>query len=194
MKRAKIQVPFIAVLTACVLLFAFSVMSAPIIVRINDVPNAAPVVTIIGAPNGYDIDTGPDVATPGVEDGGLITIFGVQDSLIPEEGKGWRFLDSRDPSTLPPLYGSDYPEDPTNYREFVLAVDIVWIQHDTDGPFFEGDLQVGFNSAMPGHWYVNPELRGDENAGYVTDKYVTVYADETVIVQFKPHTYITKQK
>lgn len=191
MKKGRIQVLLIATLAASTLLFAFSGMSAPIIVRINDVPNAAPVVTIIGAPNGYDVYTGPEVANPEIEDGGLITLFGVQDSLIPEEGKGWRFLDPSDPSTLPPLY---FPDDPTNYREFVLAVDIVWIQHDTDGPFFEGDLQVGFNSALPGTWYVNPEFRGDENAGYVTDKYVTVYADETVIVQFKPHTYITKQK
>jgi len=158
MKRGRIQVPLNAVLTAFVLLFAFSVMSAPIVVRINDVPNAAPVVTIIGAPNGYDIYTGPDVATPGVEDGGLITIFGVQDSLIPEEGRGWRFLDTRDPSTLPPFYGSDYPEDPTNYREFVLAVDIVWIQHDTDGPFLRGRSAGWFQQCSAGSLVCEPRV------------------------------------
>ena len=99
-----------------------SLVAGPVIVRINDVPNAAPVVTVIGAPNGYDLYTGPEGATPGVEEGAQITLFGVTDGTLPEDGLGWRFKDSRDPSTLPPFY---LPGDPTNYRKFVVSVDIV---------------------------------------------------------------------
>jgi hypothetical protein len=77
-------------------------------------------------------------------------------------------------------------------------VDIIWLGHDVEGPFGNGDLQIGFNSALPGSYYFSPELVDpdtgevfidDEDLGPVTDNWVQVYADETVVVQFKPHTY-----
>lgn len=196
MQRGKFRSKLIIAVAACSLLVAASVLAAPIIVRINDVPNAAPVVTVIGAQKGYDIYTGPEIVTPGVEDGAVVTLFGVdQAGEIPE--LGWRFSDPRDPDSLPPYWVPD-PENPgemMNVREFVLAVDIVWLQHDTEGPFFNGDLQICFNSALPGKWYLNPGVfNEDQNAGFVTNNYVTVYEDDTVVVQFKPHTYVAKKK
>ena len=59
------------------LLLPSNLLSDPIIVMINDVPNARPVITVIGAPNGYDIYTGEEVADPAIEDGALITLIGV---------------------------------------------------------------------------------------------------------------------
>lgn len=156
-----------------------SLLAKPIVVRINDVPNGPPVIQVHGAPNGCDIYTGTLVADPAVEDGALITLIGVdQAGLIPD----WagRFV---------------VPEAPLWYR---TAVDIVWVQHDVLAPFGNGDLQVGFNSAFPGTYYFNPELVNpetgevviaDENLGQVTNNWVTVYADDTLVVQFKPHTY-----
>jgi hypothetical protein len=78
-----------------------------------------------------------------------------------------------------------------NVRAYRTAVDIVWVQHDED-VFGDGDLQVGFNSAFPGTWYWNPEIVGEDNLGPVTNLWVTVYANETLVVKYKPHTYRTK--
>lgn len=158
------------------LLVPCSLMAKPIVIRINDVPNAAPVVQVHGAPNGYDFYADPDVATPGIEEGGVITLFGVdqfgevgQDEL--GNDLGWRFV---------------IPNAPDPNRS---AVDIVWIQHDPD----TGDFQVAFDSALAGTYYANPpepHVPGkDYNAGLVTDRWVTLYEDETLVVQFKPHTY-----
>jgi len=156
-----------------------SLLAQPIVIRINDVPNAPPVIQVKGAPNGYDIYTGELVADPAIEDGALITLIGVdQAGSIPD----WagRFV---------------VPEAPEWYR---TAVDIVWVEHDTAGPLGNGDLQVGFNSAFPGTYYLNPglvnpatglPLNEDDNLGLVTDKWVKVYANETLVVFFKPHTY-----
>jgi len=161
------------------LLLPCSLLAKPIVIRINDVPNAAPVITVIGAPNGYDIDTGPDIATPGIEEGGIITLFGVDQfgSVGQDEfgnDLGWRFV---------------IPNAPNPARS---AVDIVFIQHDFD-LFGNGDLQVAFDSALAGVYYAtppDPPIPGrDFNAGVVTDEWVTLYEDDTLVVQFKPHTY-----
>ena len=163
----------LAVLLPC------SLLAQPIVIRINDVPNAPPVIQVKGAPNGYDLYTGEFVADPAIEDGALITLIGVdQAGSIPD----WagRFV---------------VPEAPLWYR---TAVDIVWVEHDILGPLGKGDLQVGFNSAFPGTYYFNPglinpatglPLNEDDNLGLVTDQWVQVYADETLVVLFKPHTY-----
>ena len=152
---------FLALLLPC------SLIASPVIVRINDVPRAAPVITVLNAPQGYDLYTGPGVADPSIEDGAIITLIGVdREGLIPEVGG--RFLDPRLPADAE--------------RN---AIDILWFQHDVDGPFFNGDLQVGFNSAFPGVYYGNPDLIGDFNLGPVTNKWVTVYADDIIVIQFK---------
>ncbi len=139
-----------------------SLMAKPVIVSINDTPAGNAVVQVKGAPNGWDIV--PDDVGPGIESG-IITLFGVdQASLVPD--LGWRFVV------------------PTPEYEFNLAVDIVWIQHE--GP--NGDLQVAFDSRDEG-FYRPPELAGDTNAGFVTDEWVTLHEDDTLVVRFKPHTY-----
>ncbi len=190
MKRVRYMVIPSAI--ALLVMLSGNLWAKPIVVRINDVPNAAPVIQVHGAPNGYDIYIGDLVNNPAVEDGAIITLFGVdQAGTIPD----WtgRFMDPRPWESLPPLYSSN-PSDPVNYRQYVTALDIVWVQHDVDGPFFNGDLQVGFNSAFPGTWYRNPGFHNEnENLGPVTDNWVTVYSDETLIVQFKPHTYRLKK-
>ncbi len=174
-------------IVACGLLLSSSLMAGPITVKINDVPNAAPVITVVGAPDGYDIYTGELVATPGVEEGALITLYGVSPVGLHDK-PGWRFLDPRDPESLPPLYVDAMPG--VNVREFVMAVDIVWTQHDPN----TGDLQIGFDSALPGTWYRNPGIGNtDEDAGTVTNKWVTLYADDEIVLMFKPHTYILKK-
>ena len=166
MKRINRTLSFSA-LALLTLLLPYSLLASPVIVRINDVPFAAPVVIVLNAPEGYDLYTGPGVADPSVEDGGLITLIGVdREGLIPDVGG--RFLDPRLPADAE--------------RN---AIDIIWFQHDFDGPFFQGDLQVGFNSAFPGVYYRNPDLTGDFNLGPVTNNWVTVYADDIIVVQFK---------
>ncbi len=67
----------LAVLT---LVLPCSIMAAPIIVAINDAPNGPPVIQVLGAPHGYDIYTGDCVNTAGIEEGALITLFGVDTS------------------------------------------------------------------------------------------------------------------
>lgn len=154
-------------------------LADPIRVRINDVPHAPPVIQVKGAPNGFDIYTGELVAGPAIEDGALITLFGVDRAGTIADWAG-RFT---------------VPDAPLWYRS---GVDIVWVEHDVMGPFRMGDLQIGFNSAHPATYYfspqlVNPEtgelLIADEDLGPVTDNWVVVYADETVVVEVKPHTY-----
>ncbi len=151
-------------------LFAASKKAGPIVVSINDVPKGPPVVQVQGARNGYDIYTGAGVANSAIEDGALITLFGV------------------DPGGSIPDWGGRFvvPTAPLWYR---TAVDIVWVGHDIEGPFGNGDLQVGFNSALPGTYYFTPDLVGDQNLGPVTDNWVEVYTSETLVVRYKPHTY-----
>lgn len=150
-------------------------LAGPIIVRINDLryPNP-PEIEVDGAPNGWDFCT-CGINTPGVEDGGVITLFGVdRNGSINEPCEGdWRFSDPRLPSPADGCHD---------------GVDIVWIQHDFNGPFFNGDLQVAFNSAFPNHYYNNPALCPSPcsvGLGPLSYKWELVYADATVVVLFK---------
>ncbi|MBI3850931.1 MAG: hypothetical protein HY298_11745 [Verrucomicrobia bacterium] len=139
-----------------------------IVVSINDRAVGPPEVKVEGAPNGYDINTGPLVNNPAVEDGALITLFGV-DTYGSILDWGGRFVD-------PSLAAAG---------AFLDALDIVWVQHDYSGPLFGGDLQVGFNSAFPGVYYSNPEIHGEDNLGPVSSKWKTVYSSSTVVIRFK---------
>ena len=152
-----------------------SLIAGPIVVKINDLryPNA-PEVEVDGAPNGWNFcECG--INTAGVEDGGIITLFGVDTyGSINEPCEGdWRFSDPNLPSPPDGCHNS---------------VDIVWIQHDFYGPFYNGDLQIAFNSAFPGHYYNNPALcprACSVGLGPLTYKWQVVYADATVVVLFK---------
>ncbi len=141
-----------------------SLMATPIIVRINDTPSDQAVIQVIGAPEGWSVV--PDEVDSALVESGIITLHGVdQDGLVPE--LGWRFV---------------IPNAPDPNRS---AVDIVWIQHEWWG---DNSLQIAFDSNKTGY-YRNPEIVGDLNAGVVTDNWVTLYADDVVVVQYKPHTY-----
>src|SRR5438876_1824709 len=168
------------VLALLILLLPCSLLAGPIIVKISDLAVGPPEVEVDGAPYGYDFCTCADlgIIDPANEDGGVITLFGVdRNGSINEPGEcGWRFLD---PKLAQPTCAS--------------AVDIVWIQHDYYGPFYNGDLQIAFNSALPGHYYRNPDVCPagcDVSLGPLTYKWQVVYADATVVVLFKaqrPH-------
>jgi hypothetical protein len=160
-----------------------SLMAGPIVIKINDIPDGPPSVEVEGAPNGYYFFNGdPEVVDPAVEEGGSITLFGVDQwgavGLDPDGNEyGWRFTVPNAP-------------DPGH-----AAVDIVWITHD--GYLFgNGDLQISFDSALPGIYYgtpPDPHIPGkDYDAGDVTGKYVTLYADDTLVLQFKPGKYRLK--
>jgi hypothetical protein len=158
--RAIIIIALVALSLPC------SLIAKPIVVSINDVPNAAPVIQVQGAPNGYDINTVlPN--NPAIEDGALITLIGVNNYF--------------DPGALPDWEGRFViPSSPYPGR---TAVDIVWVSHDAD-VFGLGDLQVGFNSAFPGTYYSAHDILGP-----VTDNWVEVYTSDILVVRFKPHTY-----
>lgn len=138
-----------------------------IVISINDRAIGLPEVKVEGAPNGYDINTGPLVNNPAVEDGALITLFGV-DTYGSILDWGGRFVDPSLPADA-----------------FLNALDIVWVQHDYSGPLFGGDLQVGFNSRFPGGWYRNPLYTGEDNLGPVSSKWQTVYSSSTLVIRFK---------
>ena len=151
-------------------LLTCSLMAGPIIVRISDIANGPPEVEVDGAPSGFDFCTCiGSIVDPAVEDGGIITLFGVDTfgSINEPDECGWRFLDP----TFPP-------------GTLHVAVDIIWIQHDYSGPFGNGDLQIAFDSALPGHTYANT-AGCDVSLGPLTYKWQTVYADDTVVVLFK---------
>ena len=137
-----------------------------IVVLIDDVDEGAPVVTVRRAPNGYDLYTGPLIANPEIEDGGLITLYGVdQLGTINPSGNGWRFVD--------PLLPIDAQRN---------ATDIVWIDHDP----VTGDLRVGFNTVeAEGVRYTNPLYHSDESADVARERWATVYKDDTIKVRFK---------
>lgn len=170
-------------LALLVLLLPGGLLADPIVIRINDLAKRPPEIEVEVAPHGYAIYTGPDVANPAIEDGALITLFGVDAyGSIPDWGG--RFVDPTPWESLPPLY-NDVCCPGVNLRQYVTAKDIVWVQHDLFGPYFNGALQIGFNSALEGNWYRNPELVGDANLGPVPTKWVTFYANDIVVVQFK---------
>ena len=161
------------VLAVLVLVLPFSLLAGPIIVKISDLAHGLAEVEVDGAPNGYNFCSCPDLTgiDPSIEDGGLITLFGVDTggSINEPNECGWRFLDP----TLP--FCSS-------------GVDIIWIQHDYNGPYFQGDLQIVFNSALPGHSYANPDCNPfscDQSLGPLTYKWQLVYSDSTVVVLFK---------
>lgn len=152
-------------------------MSKQIVVRIHAAPNGRPEVEVHYAPCGHDLFTGQEIATPGVESGALITLFEVDRAgLVPDWGG--RFV---------------VPDAPVSRRS---AVDIVWVTHDFDR-FGNGDLQVGFNCAYPGVFYMNPGLpklgggrfNNDHDLGFVVDRWVQVFAHDLLIVQFRPQAH-----
>ena len=164
----------LGVLALLILLLPGSILAAPIVVTINDIPNGAPVIEVFGAPNGYNIYTGDCVNNPAIENGALITLFGVDTAgSIPDWSGRFVIPNAPDPSRA--------------------GVDIVWVQHDNSEAcdlFGNNDLQVGFNSAFPGTYYGTPVIsNSDENLGVVTDKWVQVYTSDTLIILFDPHTY-----
>ena len=69
----------LGVLALLILLLPCSLLAAPIIVKISDLANGPPEVEVDGAPNGYDFCTCADLGfiDPANEDGGVITLFGV---------------------------------------------------------------------------------------------------------------------
>src|SRR5512138_1319995 len=112
-------------------------MSSPAVVRIEERTEGPPMIDVVGAPNGYNVYVGPLVNNAAVEYGALINLLGIDSSgSIPS--RGWRFVD-------PSL-----PMEATRN-----SVHILWITHDHEGPFSNGDLQVGFNSVFPDHHYAN---------------------------------------
>jgi hypothetical protein len=164
------------------LLLPCSLLAGPVTVSINDTPSGHAVVQVKGDPNGWTIV--PD--DPTLPDSGIITLIGVDvfGSINEPDENGWRFTDRRNWTTLPPLY---FPPDPVNYRQYATSVDIVWIQHDP----ITGDLQVGFDSAKAGLWFRNGGVgNSDADAGPVTNNWVTLYSDDTLVLRFKPHTNI----
>jgi hypothetical protein len=149
-----------------------SLMAKPIVVSINDTPSGHAVVQVQGAPSGYAIYTGPEIVDPTIEEGAAIVLYDVDlGQLVPEWGG--RFT---------------VPDAPLWYRS---AVDIVWITHDP-GLFQLNALVVAFDSALPGTYYFNPELLGDENLGPLTSNWVTVYSTDLLVIRYKPHTYRLK--
>ncbi len=155
-----------AVLAVLVLLLPCGVMAGPIVVRINDVPNGPPVIQVQNAPNGWFFYTDEDIANPAIEEGGLVVLPGANPSGATYDWAG-RFVVPNAP-------------DPDRH-----GVDIVWVEN------FGDYLAVGFDSALPGTYYRTPGLfpNTDENLGLVTDNWVKVYADDILVVLFKPHTY-----
>ena len=164
----------VSTLALLAVLLPSSLMAAPIVIAINDVPNGRPIIQVYGAPNGYNIYTGDCVNTAGIEDGALITLFGVDTSGSIPDWSG-RFV---------------IPTAPNPDRR---AVDIVWVEHDSEDcckSVCNGDLQIGFNSAFPNVYYGTPGVvNADEDLGVVTDKWVQVYTSDTVVIFFNPHTY-----
>jgi hypothetical protein len=143
-----------------------SLMAKPIVVSINDTPSDHAVVQVNGAPNGWTVV--PD--DPALADSGIITLIGVDvfGSINEPEENGWRFTD---------------PNAPQSWH---ASADIIWIQHDWADT---GYLQVGFDSAGAGQWFNSPGyFNSDADAGPITDNWVTLYSDDTLVLQYKPHT------
>jgi hypothetical protein len=142
-------------------------MAEATVVRIRDVVGSAPVIEVIGAPLGYNIYVGPLVTNPEIEHGALIDLLGMdQAGMLPEQG--WRFVD-------PGL-------SPGTSRN---ALHIIWITHDHSGPLCNGDLQVGYNSVLPGHYYANPAHTQDKDLGAPSQDWTTIYSSQTLVLQFK---------
>jgi hypothetical protein len=142
-------------------------MANATVVRIRDVAGSAPVIDVIGAPFGYNIYVGPLVTNPEIEQGALINLLGLDQAGNVPDG-GWRFVD-------PGL-------SPGSSRN---ALHIIWVTHDHSGPLCNGDLQIGYNSVLPGHYYANPAHTQDQDLGAPQRDWVTIYSGETLVLQFK---------
>jgi hypothetical protein len=142
-------------------------MTVKTIVRIELPPIGAPLIEVIGSPFGYNIYVGPLVNNTEIEYGALVNLLGVdQSGSIPEQG--WRFID-------PAL-----PADALRNGLYIL-----WVTHDYSGPFCSGDIQVGFNSALPGHHYANPTHTKDQNLGAATNEWTTLHSNDTLTLLFR---------
>ena len=142
-------------------------MAEATVVRIQDGGGGQPVIQVVGAPFGHNIYVGPLVNDREIEHGALINLLGVDRAgSIPEQG--WRFVD-------PSL-----PRDAARN-----GLQVLWIAHDHSGPLCNGDLQVGFNTVFAGHHYANPIHTRDKSLGPVTEGWVTVYSDATLLLLFK---------
>src|SRR5882724_8688540 len=82
----------LGVLALLILLLPCSLLAGPIILKISDLANSPPEVEVDGAPYGYDFCTCADlgIIDPANEDGGVITLFGVDrnGSLTPASAVG----------------------------------------------------------------------------------------------------------
>ena len=165
-------------LSAFVLLLPCSLLAGPTIIRIDGSDEGSPTTTVLRSED-YNINVGPVANNPATDYGAVVDLLGVDQwpccSQIAD--RGWRFTDPNAP-------------DPTH-----SAVYIVWIDHDYGdpyyyGPLFTGDLRVGFNKRKPGTGYYgtpgpNPPPGADVNAGPVPSRWVTLYSDSNLILQFK---------
>ena len=140
---------------------------SPAVVRIVQPTEGPPQIEVTNAPFGYNIHVGPLVNNPSVEQGALINLCGV-DHLGSVASQGWRFVDPK-----------VSPEATRN------GLHIVWIAHDDSGPFCNGDLQIGFNSVLPGYHYTNPIHTKDKDLGTAGTDWITVYSDEALVLLFK---------
>jgi hypothetical protein len=160
------------------LLVPGSLLARPTIVRIDASHEGSPTTEVLNSEN-YNINVGPVVNNPATDYGAVVDLLGVDVAwccnVIPDQG--WRFTD---------------PKAPDQTR---AAVYIIWIDHDYGdpfwyGPLYSGDLRVGFNQRKPGTGYYgtpgpNPPPGADVNAGPVPSDWVTLYADATLVLQFK---------
>jgi len=166
--RQKIGLGALALLT---LALPCSLMAGPTIVQIDASHEGAPTTTVLDS-EGYNVYVGPLVSIPAVEYGALVDLFGVDNYYYPGSqiaDRDWWFTDPRAP-------------DPTHASVF-----IVWIDHDYGdyyngyyGPFYSGDLRIGFNEHKPGGYYRTPV-----NAAPIQSNWVTLYSDATLVLKFK---------
>jgi hypothetical protein len=153
-----------------------SLLADPTTIRIDASFAGAPTVQVLNSEN-YNQYVGPLVNVQQDEWGSLINLLGMDNVYTngswPPAGlitdREWRFTDPKAP-------------DPAR-----AAVFIVWIDHDYGdgingfyGPFYSGDLRVGFNEKKPGHGYYRTV-----NAYPIQLNWVTLYADDTLVLQFK---------
>jgi len=118
-------------------------MAGPIVIKITDLANGPPEVEVDGAPNGYNFCTCADLGfmDPSNEDGGVITLFGV---------------DTYGSINEPGACGVALPGPTLPRPTCVSAVDIVWIQHDYYGLSIMATSKSHLIARFQGHYYRNP--------------------------------------